>query len=387
MIYQKLKKLNSLRSAARTIIPSGIRPAARALLGERRNLKELNLVEALAGEASNLATIEHYLVANFVPVRQPMIMISQAMRSGGTLLSQLFDDHPQVLMHPFELKTGYPGKWDWPPISPSKPASENFRYLFEPTTLTLLKRGYSKGERDEASSHPFLLVPSLQRAVFEKYCERFEVKTNRDIFNAYFTSYFNAWLNYRGLIEDTRYVSAFLPRLSSSEVLTDEFFDTWPDGHMISVLRDPLSFYASAKQYGRKYQETEFTGFDQAMGFWRASAEGMLRNAGKYGDRLTVVCFEELTQETRSTMTHLCTRLGLDFDKSLLMPTFNGRAIKANSSFEVTTHGLTNHHKDRLCVLDDEEKRIIAESCTPLYETVRTRLAVGSSTAIAAVSK
>ena len=277
-------------------------------------------------------------------------------------------------MHPFELKTGYPGKWDWPPIDSSKPANENFRYLFELSTLTLLKRGYAKGTRDEASRHPFVLVPSLQRAVFEAYCEHSDVKTNRDIFNAYFTSYFNAWLNYRGLIEDARYVGAFLPRLSSSEVLTEHFFETWPDGHMISVLRDPLSFYASAKQYGRKYQETEFTGFDEAMGFWRASTEGMLHNASKYGDRLTVICFDELTHDTRSTMTHLCARLSLDFDEALLMPTFNGRAIKANSSFEVASHGITNLSKDRLSVLDDNERKTIVESYLPLYETARGTL-------------
>ena len=30
-----------------------------------------------------------------VPVREPLVLISQIQRSGGTLLSQLFDGHPE----------------------------------------------------------------------------------------------------------------------------------------------------------------------------------------------------------------------------------------------------------------------------------------------------
>ncbi len=35
-----------------------------------------------------------------VPVNQPVALISQAPRSGGTLLRNLFDGHPQCHVHP-----------------------------------------------------------------------------------------------------------------------------------------------------------------------------------------------------------------------------------------------------------------------------------------------
>jgi hypothetical protein len=50
------------------------------------------------------------------PVTVPLVLISQIQRSGGSMLSQLFDGHPQVHAHPHELKVGYPKKFIWPPI-------------------------------------------------------------------------------------------------------------------------------------------------------------------------------------------------------------------------------------------------------------------------------
>ena len=42
-----------------------------------------------------------------VRVREPMVLVSQIQRSGGTLLSRLFDGHPECHAHPYELKIGH----------------------------------------------------------------------------------------------------------------------------------------------------------------------------------------------------------------------------------------------------------------------------------------
>ena len=43
---------------------------------------------------------------HLVEVREPLVLISQIPRSGGTLLSQLFDGHPECHAHPGELEIG-----------------------------------------------------------------------------------------------------------------------------------------------------------------------------------------------------------------------------------------------------------------------------------------
>ena len=55
-------------------------------------------------------------VENSVYVRQPLVLISQVQRSGGTLLSQSLDDHPECFAHPNELTWGRPTKYRWPDV-------------------------------------------------------------------------------------------------------------------------------------------------------------------------------------------------------------------------------------------------------------------------------
>ena len=56
-----------------------------------------------------------------VEVREPLVLVSQVQRSGGTLLSQLFDGHPECHAHPSEIYIGHPRKWDWPPLDLAAP--------------------------------------------------------------------------------------------------------------------------------------------------------------------------------------------------------------------------------------------------------------------------
>jgi hypothetical protein len=43
-----------------------------------------------------------------VPVREPLVLITQIQRSGGTLFAQLLDGHSKLHVHPSELHIGKP---------------------------------------------------------------------------------------------------------------------------------------------------------------------------------------------------------------------------------------------------------------------------------------
>ena len=45
-------------------------------------------------------------------IDQPLILITQIQRSGGTLVVQLFDSHKEIFAHPGELVLTNP-KWKW----------------------------------------------------------------------------------------------------------------------------------------------------------------------------------------------------------------------------------------------------------------------------------
>ncbi len=105
-------------------------------------------------------------MAHLVDVTQPLVLISQVQRSGGTLLSQLFDDHFQCHVHPGELHIGHPDKTRWRTVSPGKSPEEMFEGLYEKISHRYLREGYSKwsdGNSEKRELFPFLFPPDLQK--------------------------------------------------------------------------------------------------------------------------------------------------------------------------------------------------------------------------------
>lgn len=335
--------------------------------------KALNKADAaIAGGMSDIAA---WIGANAVPMRAPLVLISQIQRSGGTLLNQLFDGHSQIAAHPHELKIGYPRTEIWPELDPAARPDVNFNRLFEGKAVKFARSGYTRGSKDPRR-YKFVFSAEVQRAVFLARCRAEPPRSLRDLLDHYFTSYFNAWLDYQGRLADKKFIAAFAPRLATSEESVAGFFACYPDGFLVQILRDPRGWYASTKGHKR------WTGMspEQVVGAWVESAGAMLRNLERYGEdgRVIVVAFEELVNETDRVMRSLSDRLGLPFEPVLAEPTFGGEVMEANSSFAVGAAGIIKAPvADRIRSLSDAERAMIEAKALPLYEEIRARAARG----------
>jgi hypothetical protein len=171
------------------------------------------------------------------PISQaPVVLISQVQRSGGTLLSQLLDDHSRVANYPGELKFGPDVQDDcWPTLDLSRSCERTFRFLQDHRLAKLVQEGYTKSTSDPRR-HPFIFFPTLHRTLFLHACNAARPATPRALFNIYFSTFFSAWLNCRTSIRKAKVVTAFAPRLASSEKDMDMFFADYPDGRLIQVL-------------------------------------------------------------------------------------------------------------------------------------------------------
>jgi hypothetical protein len=228
---------------------------ARVVLGpdvRRRMLRLLDKREfkrtagrAMAGRVANLDDLEAFITANPVRLRTPLVLVSQVQRSGGTLLSQLFDNHPQLAAHPDELKIGYLAGGGWPLLDPALGPARNFELLFEVKIVGMMKRGFNKGYRDLAR-HRFFIIPRLQYSLFKHLFTTEPPQNAREILDLFFTSYFNAWLNYRGDLREKRWITAFAPRFADKAANVAGLFGSYPDGRLIHVLRDPKNWFPSA---------------------------------------------------------------------------------------------------------------------------------------------
>jgi hypothetical protein len=306
---------------------------------------------------------------NVVPVDQPLALICQAQRSGGTLLGRLFDGHPQCHAHPHELLIGYPKPHTWPEFGLDEDPGVWFAKLKEGLLSTLFVKGKRRiplkapGEKSDGT-YPFLLPPEFHRQLFLKeVARRKPIGSDRQILDCYMTSLFNAWLdnqNLRGA--EKRWVVAFSPRRAWGDGL-DKFFRIYPDGRLISILRDPLSWYSSAQ--GRDPDAK----VEALLDSWRRSAREMVSASRRYPEQVCIVRFDELLLDTPTTMRHLADFLGIDFDERLTTPTFNGYPVGANSSYRMRRTGVASDPVERYKeLLSDEQQALVRAECNELYE-------------------
>jgi hypothetical protein len=326
---------------------------ARALRAAARRLERLakRLEEAVAPRPGRPLTIavgwdepdaaqEHRAllalrVKRLVRVDQPLVLITQMPRSGGTLLMRLFDGHPECHAIPHELRRLLPSKLPLP-----RDPSRAWKRLADP----LLAQWFGEGARqakgslnEDRSRHEFLLPPLLHRALFEHCIHEVEPKTDRAVLDCYLTSYFNAWLDYRGLrtAGERLWVTGFEPAAITDATRLRCFRELYPDGRLVSVVRDPASWLASAARRNPRYADR-----DLAMGLWQEAIEAALRVKEENPDSVAIVPFESLVGETEATMRAVADFLGIALTSDLVVPTFNGAPVKANSSFRVERAGL-----------------------------------------------
>ena len=367
MIYQqpldRIAKLMLGNSAIESIVAQDGKVTLKEYLRARSRVKKLD--KEFRQNRIHLESLYQSCLEHIRPVTSPLALVSQVQRSGGTLLSQLFDGHPELHAHPHELKIGYPTKYTWPKLDLNADPKRWLEILFEGKVLNHFRKGYRK-QRGQDEFFLFLFLPSVQREIFLNYLGSVKSITLRDIFDAYMTSYFGAWLNNQNSSGRKQFVTAFTARLAMSKDNMESFFHIYPDGRLISVIRDPKNWYPSASRHKPRI----YGNIKKALELWRKSAEAMLLNRELYGDRVCILTFEDLVSKTESVMRYLADFLKIKFDNILLIPTFNKYPIKANTSFEAKQHGIINSTLNRYKTLTKESLEVIHDMTTEIYEEI-----------------
>ena len=107
--------------------------------------------------------------AALVPIHQPLVLISQIQRSGGTLLNSLLDGHPQLHVHPWEIQVGHPDKYQWPRIDLDADVEAWVQVLSEAWLSRVFRYGYRKdrfGGPLAEEALPLTIAPSFVDRLF-----------------------------------------------------------------------------------------------------------------------------------------------------------------------------------------------------------------------------
>jgi hypothetical protein len=336
----------------------------------RKYLKRRKLLMALP---SNRTELKNANLAQLVSVTSPIALISQIQRSGGSLLSQLFDFHPQLHAHPHELKIGYPKKYIWPDINLKQSPNRWFSILFEESVIRHLQEGYKK-EPTSDTTFPFIFAPYVQKKIFYDFLKKLDLIQLRDIFNTYMTSYFGAWLNNKNYKGDKKYITGFTPRLSETKANMEKFFSIYPDGRLISIIRNPKNWFPSALRHNQKIKKDKYSDIYIALDQWKQNSEAVIRNKAQFEEKVCLIRFEDLIQKTEGVMKYLSQFLEIEYNQILLTPTFNGTPIGANTSFDDDKEGIISNTVERHKTLSSRENEIIEQETGDLYHKVLERV-------------
>jgi hypothetical protein len=180
------------------------------------------------------------------------------------------------------------------------------------------------------------------------------------------TSYFGAWINNQNANGSKKFVTVFTPGLSTQAPNMEFFFDIYPDGRLISLIRNPKSWFPSALRHlPEKYGDLE-----DALRQWNESALAELRNKEQYGDRVCIIKFEDLASQTETVMRYLAEFLGIEFDDILLVRTFNKFPMKAHADFLEENHGIGSSPPIRPKTLSAQELDTIERMTCEIYPGV-----------------
>jgi len=284
--------------------------------------------------------------------RLPLILISQLPRSGGSLLSQLLDGHPRLLVYPWEMTIGYPVKNEWPILDMHDSPDRLFAQLFDAELGYLARKGYRKRGKAKQKEKRLKFKYSPLDHYLSFVAALPQSRTQRSVLDTYFDTFFRSW---RRDPNDALYIAGFVPRLASRPESVAGFFRDYPDGRLVSIIRDPADWFASRRAH-TKNGEVRYSDVREEMALWNQMAAQALHYMKTHGDRFLLLSFKELVSDRDATMRRLSAWSGIDFDSSLLSQTFDNKSIHPNTNFDDPPERLAEAVFERKQRLTDDER-------------------------------
>jgi hypothetical protein len=231
-------------------------------------------------------------------------------------------------------------------------------------SVTSIREDFNQGEKDNAR-FPFMYLPILQKQIFIKYLESVESVNTRHVFSAHMTACFGAWLNYQNHGLDKKFVTAYAPGLIMQNEAMNNFFEIYPDGRLISIIRDPEHWFVSAS----RLEPQIYGNAESALCNWKKSVRAAIGIRKKFGDRVCLIKFEDLVTQTESVMRFLSEFLGIPYESILLEPTFNRIPIQPANSQKIDNTNAKLQHFTESKMLDKDQRVLIEKMTTPDYQT------------------
>ena len=367
MYYQTIKKMDTKSKLVKRVI--------RALISEK-NQKQLSMRLKDKSRArmikkycnkkeTSLKSLFQTCLEHISPVTTPPALISQIQHSGGSQLNRLFDGHPAIYAYPDELMKGGAAKIPWTEIDPKDDPQRWIDIFFDYFNPPNIPQRFNP-DPNHKGALPFVFFPLLQKQIFIKYLNTIKLIKPRDVFDAYMTACFGAWLNYQNHSQHKKFVTVLAPGLVELKENMESFFEIYSDGRIISLVGDPHNWYNSALQA----EPEKYADVNWSMMRWKDSLHSALWAKEHFAEHTCLIKVEDLLNKPEPVMRYLSDFLGINYDVIILKPTFNSFPIAGQNSFTKAEGGGNTGNSYANLTLDKNKLKIIEDLTCDDYQAM-----------------
>lgn len=241
------------------------------------------------------------------------VFICGSMKSGTSLVTQLLDSHPALLVMSGDSR--YVNNMDrWKRTQFSDIFTYWLQRIINPT-----------------GKEPFWFL-GRKKFIFEtflQYLYYFLTKSQKDIFICVILAIYAANRNH---LRSSGHVKYWVEKTTHNEFKVSMLHKKFPNSIFIHIIRNPLTNIASLKKLSL-IRNWSGTSSDYAFSI-KKSFRFALYNQRLIGkNRYHIVKYEDLISKPKEILTSICKILNIPFDEILLVPTENNRPGIANSMY------------------------------------------------------
>ena len=283
-------------------------------------------------------------------MNEKLLLITQIHRSGGTFLSQLFDSHSQLYNHPGELEIWKPKPvWgQYKHLVQFYPNNKTWNECFDNlqqerlTQISTTKIFNKPGLNKFSQIQQFKITYSEEKhkQLFHEYFLTLNEITRASVVHIYLKSLFESWDQLQHY--PRKYMNCFAANMWCDQISMIRFFQDFPSATVIFLLRRPDTWLKSVLPH-RGFSSTDATAALFLLEVWWESLRNLYTYYEIFGSKIIPVIYEDLTDDTENIMKKLCIHLDLNYEPTLVQPTFLGQAIYPNSSFNIDRLGVISN--------------------------------------------
>lgn len=255
-----------------------------------------------------------------------LAMISAGFEHGGNVTHRHLDGHSHLLVYPFESQLGNRDfkdflesvervQYRYPQFPEGLSAGELYEQFMDEEMKTFLRKRNGSKFRNAN----LVMDENERKAAFIERLGSKDFYTRKEAVEAFFRSTFDAWTNYYLKPNDDMIYVGYSPAIG---IDAERMIKDFPGVKIIHIVRNPFSAYRDTKR--RPFPQD----LSKYLITWNIYHSTVEMYAKMYPDNVRIFLYEDEVADKFKFMHQIAEFLEIDFEDSMMYPSWNGMEIK-----------------------------------------------------------